>query len=690
MINWQEVPFVRLLIPFLLGLLSAAFGYFDFANTSILILLGVLFLFIFLWSSKKVLAFGFRNFSGLVLMLLLGILGQIIWRIQTPNYQNQHYIHSESDKTNYLFRINDHKLSRSGKYRQFKVTILGIEAQPGVLKRIKGESFCYLPADINLEVGDCVFAKGKLDTLSAPQHPGSFDFARYMALQGMIRQLKLQTDELYRLADDPFPNFRGNLRLVRSQLQKRLTSILPESSAGLVIALVLGQKNQLDAAVKTDYTEVGAMHVLAVSGMHVGIIAMGISYLLAFWTGGRAYIRICKGLISVSCIWIFALLTGGAPSVLRAATMFSLFILAKELYFSKNIWNILAATALLMLCAQSRALFTVGFQLSFFAVAAIVYFQPKLAALVPIKNQIGNYFWQLFTLGIAAQFGTAILSIHYFHQFPIYFWLSGLIIVPLATIALLLGVGVLTLAEIPYLGKYLAYLLEHLVGLMNASMAWISELPGSTIQNLQISAEVCFALSCLILWSALWLEFRSKKLAVLIFSTALLTGSIFANQQLSIGQQKQILVFHHKKDLAFCLIKGRKAINFCNKAKVPTTLDYAKSSFFQAQQIKQDSTVDLHYTSGLIQWDTNQILVVQNSIDWTQLKGKRKIDLAIIGPGFSRPETFSAENLDIKTYYLHPKLSQEARLWIKRQVPISTPIIDARLVPFGLHIDLNK
>lgn len=689
MINWQEVPFIRLLLPFILGLLTSAFGYFQSIPSSYLLGSLVLVFIVFFWTSSQTFSYRFRQISGLILMLLLYLLGQVVWRIQTPGYATQHYVHPEVSEATFLFRVNEQKPSRSGKSQRLQITILGIETQPGVLQQVKGASFCYLPADINIEIGACILAKGRLDTIAAPTHPGSFDFAQYMALQGMIRQLQLTGDCAYILPEDPFPSSWTLLKKVSSQLQQRLSQRLSEPAAGLVVALVLGQKNQLDSEVREDYTQVGAMHVLAVSGMHVGILAMGLSYLLSFWTGGRTYIRLIKGLIAVSVIWIFALLTGGAPSVLRAATMFSLFSLGKQLYLSQNIWNILAATALLMLCAQSRAIFTVGFQLSFLAVAAIVYFQPKLAQIIPVKNQVANYLWQLFTLGIAAQLGTAVLSIHYFHQFPVYFWLSGLVIVPLATIALLLGISVLILADVPVLGSFLAKVLQHLVQLMNNAMAWISDLPNSTLQQLQISTELCLLLLSLLFLSILWVEFRSKGLVYLIFSVTLLIGIQHYSQQIKWSQQKELLIYRHRKHLAFSLVESQQALNFYNKKEDQNSVSYAKDSYLQYKNIRKDSSVYLNHSSGLIQWNNLQILVLQDRVDLCQLSHSSKIDLAILAPNFYCAAPISLLDQDIGTFYLHPGLSRKARLYWQEQLSTKDSVIAGIGIPTAYHLDFK-
>lgn len=633
MLNWQEVPFVRLLLPFLAGVLLAAQGVFAaWSVKTSLLLLALAYLGLFSLSYRR-LAYQYRWTGGAMIMATSFLTALSCWQLQTPARQLHHYVQQGDSTQYYLFRIEAIKASSSGKSNRLELAILGFGKQPGSLSQVTGRSFCYLPADFLFSVGQYGLAKGQFQPLSPPVHPGSFDFARFMAQKGMVRQLYLPDQQVYQLGEVPFFSLAAQIRSWSAGLQARLSRLLPASSAGLVSALVLGQKNQLDPEVKADYAKVGAMHVLAVSGMHVGIVAMGLQFLLAFWRKPGPLPKLLKATIAVAGIWLFALLAGAGPSVMRAAAMFSLFTIGRELYLQKNVWNILAATALIMLCLDTRTLFAVGFQLSYAAVAAIVYFQPRLYRLWIVRSRPLDYAWQLLSLGLAAQLGTAAISIHYFHQFPLYFWLSGLLIVPLATLALLLGLAVLILGELPLLGELLIAGLHQLVLFMNKAMGWIAELPGSSITPLHLSGTSAVLLLGILLSLVLYTHYRQQYLGgVLLVGAGLLLWQQNTMLQRS-WQQQECLVYASRSGLGITLIEGRCARTYVSDSSVLAEIAYAKKAFLLQKMIRQEEESLLAAGSQTIVWKNQRLLWLTQAIDTCDQRVRRP-DIVMLGTPF--------------------------------------------------------
>jgi competence protein ComEC len=656
MLNWQEVPFVRLLLPFVGGVLLAAAQYLDHWSLQTVLLLFALAYF-GLWSlTSRPLGYRYRWVSGVAVMSGSFLLALSSWQLHSPEKQAHHYINQGDETQYYLFRINAITPSSTGKSNRLELAILGFGKQPGSLSQIRGRSFTYLPADFLFSVGQYGIARGQFQAISPPRHPGSFDFARFMAQKGMVRQLYIPDQQVYLLEEAPFFSLAAQIKTWSAALQSRLAHLLPDRSAGLIIALVLGQKNQLDPEVKADYATVGAMHVLAVSGMHVGIVAMGLQFLLAFWRKPGLIPKIVKASLSVSGIWLFALLAGAGPSVMRAATMFSLFTVGRELYLPKNVWNILAATALLMLCLNPRTLFAVGFQLSYAAVAAIVYFQPRIYRLWLLHSRPFDYAWQLLSLGLAAQLGTAAISIHYFHQFPLYFWLSGLVIVPLATLALLLGLALLILGGIPILGELIATALDWLVRLMNQSMAWIADLPASSIQSLHLSGNSTLLVLGLLLGAVLYYHYRP-----LLLRWGLLVGLLLLlwQQNLEIQRswaQQEYLIYASRSGLGLTLIDGRQALTYVSDSTVLNDIAYAKQAFLQEKRTRQSEERRLPAGSQVIHWQDQKILWLPQWIDPCQAEVSQA-DLVLIGVPFQEKYLSSMQEMAPQRILIHPSLS---------------------------------
>jgi len=619
MLNWQAIPFVRLLLPFIGGTVWAAQGWADHWATWIApSLLATAFGSLFLLSRRR-LAYKFRWLSGLVVMMVSFWLAISCWQLQQPERQPRHYVQLSDQQQYYLFRIEAIQASRSGKQNRLELAILGYGKQPDSLCRVSGRTFCYLPADFLFSVGQYGIAAGQFQLVRAPNYPSSFNFAEFMAQQGMVRQLALCTQEIYLLDYQPVSAPLSRIKAWSARLQQRLFRLLPNRSASLVSALVLGQKAQLDAAIRDDYASVGAMHVLAVSGMHVGIVALGLEWLLAWGRRPRPFWKALRAVLVVGGIWLFALLAGAGPPVLRAATMFSLFSIGRLLYLPKNVWNILAATALLMLCLDTRALFSVGFQLSYTAVAAIVYFQPRISQVWALPKGPLDYLWQLFSLGLAAQLGTAAISIHYFHQFPLYFWLSGLIIVPLASLALWLGLAVLLLGELPLLGSLLAHGLDQLVLLMNQTMGWIAELPASSITPLYLSANATLLLAGLLVGSVLYYHHRSRTLAwMLIGGAALLLWQQNRLMQQN-GQQQEYLVHTARSGIGITLVQGQTARTLASDSSLLIDIAYAKNNYLLQKNVRHNEVTILPAGSYLLQWNRQTFVWLRAAIDSCQL-----------------------------------------------------------------------
>lgn len=664
MLNWQEVPFVRLLLPFLAGLLCGAQAYFSTFQVSSLLsmlLIGGLGL---LAISYRPLPYRWRWTSGLLLFSISFLLGISLWRLQTPLEQARHYVHQPEQEQFYVFRIDAIRPSSSGKTNRLEIAIMGFGKQPEHINQISGQSFCYLPASFPFSVGDYYLAKGKLQDLKPTVHPVSFDFSKFMQQQGRIRQLYLPDQEVYKCSILSAPNFQTILIRWSNALQKRLQSLLPESSAGLISALVLGQKNNLNPEIKADYAKVGAMHVLAVSGMHVGIVAMGLQFILAFWRKPGWGPKVIKTVISLVAIWLFALLAGSSPSVMRAATMFSLFTMGRELHLQKNAWNIIAATALLMLCLDTRAIFSVGFQLSYAAVASIIYFQPRLYKLLKIKAKGLDYFWQLLSLGLAAQLGTAAISIHYFHQFPVYFWLSGLVIVPLATLALLFGIAVLILGKIPLLGLILSKGLHYLVNFMNKAMAWIGQLPGSQIEGLYLSSTITLLCLALILLSVLYYHFREKILAYSLIASVSLMAFQYYFEYKQVLEQQSLLIYECKGGFGMSAIKGRRAQTYLSDTTLRKSIAYPKNNFFTQKRIRESTEYLLGSQNCLIEWEGVSILYLSQHYNFCYQE--QTFDLLVLALPFREYAPETIKNIAPKQVLFHHSLSyRDRKKWEK-------------------------
>lgn len=337
-----------------------------------------------------------------------------------------------------------------------------------------------------LRYGQRLYLQSPFERLQKPTNPHQFDFSAYMARQGIFYQTYASAEDFVLLNGQRGSAFQQNLHKIREHCLEKLNLVLrDESDFAVAAALVLGQKQFLDQDDRQAYAAAGAMHMLAVSGMHVGILLLMLKFLLV-----RVFRQDVKSKLTVFvCIggvWAFALLTGLSDSVLRASIMFSLLTLSQLLERPTSTWNTLAVSALLILTFKPLAWQGIGFQLSYLAVGGIVYFTPRFQRLLEFKNTILSTVWELVCVSLAAQLVTSALGIYYFGQFPNYFLLTNIAAIYAASGSLGFGLLYLLLGAIPYLSEALGFLLAWTIKIFNFIIHGIASLPFAVFTPLSI------------------------------------------------------------------------------------------------------------------------------------------------------------------------------------------------------------
>ncbi|MCC5943381.1 MAG: ComEC/Rec2 family competence protein [Bernardetiaceae bacterium] len=374
--------------------------------------------------------------------------------------------------------------------------------------------------------------------IDTPKNPMAFDFAAYSANQGVYYQIFTDLSQTKLLAHKPPHLIMAYALRARHYLANILAFHIESKEAyGIASAILIGIRSHIDETVQTAYAEAGATHILAVSGLHVGIVywilLTFVGYFARDWWSKLLFL----GLV-LFVLWAYAFVTGLSPSVLRAATMFSVVAIGKAIARRSNIYNTLAFSAFVLLMYDPKLLYAVGFQLSYAAVLAIVYLQPKFAALWTPRYRIIDYFWQLTCVSFAAQIGTAAIGMYYFGQFPTYFWLSNFFVIPSAFLILVIGFAMFILSSFDIIASWLGTALEHLILTVNALIDSFSLLPFYAWKSLYLTAAEIYIFYALILCFILFYEKRRLRWFVLGFSCILLFSSLqFYRSWKAYGQQ---------------------------------------------------------------------------------------------------------------------------------------------------------
>ena len=506
----RQHPFLRILLPLIIGISFAnSFTIQAFIWEFFLLLgfLGILTI-ISIPSFRK--SYSYGVFFGLFLSILL--VGLSAFRMNTID--KAMHIQSCDSCQYYRVELLD---TPSEKTKSFACVVRIKEAiSLNNINQETAKGILYLQKDSNaflLKPGDQLLINTKLNKVINAGNPYEFDYAGYLKTQHILYSSYLDSNS-WLLIDGTTSK---SLRLLALKWRSNLLNIyrdkgIVNESYDILAALTLGSKTNLDPELKRAWADAGAMHVLAVSGLHVGIIFLVMNYLLGFLTKMRGG-NWLKGFLLLACLWMYALLTGMSPSVMRAACMFSFIIVGGILNRKGGIFNSLAASACFLLLFDPYLLFTVGFQFSYLAVAGIVFFQPRFDKMIYIENFILRKFWQLTTVAISAQIATFPLAIYYFNQFPTYFLLSGYVVILMAGLLIYLSALLLIFANVEWISNPLAWILQHSVEGVNWLIVKIQELPGAVIRDCTFSSYQVTLLYFL-LFSLIFILFLKRKKAV--------------------------------------------------------------------------------------------------------------------------------------------------------------------------------
>lgn len=650
MVNWREFPLVKLILPFIAGIIIATKINLHIHIPFVFVWIVLVFVFFTAFFPKYFSVYRYRWTSGLVIFVFFMILG-----FEYAISKNRSYHLPQIPQKLKVFAIAKILEPVEGKAKSVK-SVLKLESikVEGKWVSISEKMIIYLEIDSNslqLEYGDKLIFYSQLNLLHPPKNPGEFNFKRYLSNKQIYYQTYVKSQQWEKIGEN-----HGNLIKKYSYLARaKVIELLEKSGMGerefaVCSALMVGYKEKLDDEIFQDYSGAGAMHILCVSGLHVGIIYLLLTSIFII-PQNRKSLKWIKAVILLLFIWFYAFLTGLAPSVQRAVTMFSFIIIGNAISRKAQIYNSLASSAFILLAINPFLIFEVGFQLSYLAVLAIVSFQPKIYRLFIFKKWLPDKMWQITSVSIAAQLGTFPLGLYYFHQFPNYFILSNLVIIPVAGFIIYSGLAYLISSGLPFLGWLTSKILYYLVYFMNFTVTTIENLPGSTAKGVFISPFETLILFGLIL--LLFVYFFSKRTRVLyiflIFSIFLL-GS-FSYNKFDAENQRKIIFYDIKKRTAIEFVDGRISLLIASDSVIndERTINFHIVNSQGKMKIKENKklTSNLHNT----EFERPNFYKNHNLMQFCNIK-----------IGFANPETISKTyakkmNLDYMVINGNPKIS---------------------------------
>lgn len=593
------------------------------------------------------------GFGVLALLTFIG-LGMFTYHSHDQKEFKLHYtqyIDPGKDRIETIsFRIRE-VLKPSSSYDKYVVDLSKINQTPVVgktLLNIKRDSF--LPS---LKVDDVAVTTAALASLNPSLNPHQFDYRLYLQKQYIYHQVFTDRDHLLTVRSEPFTVF-GYAAQLRTHINRKLKSYpFDPDELSLINALLLGQRQDISPEIFNSYSKAGVIHILAVSGLHVGIILLLLNSLfkpLEYFKHGKTL----KIVLIVVILWSFAVVAGLSASVTRAVTMFSIVAIGMNLKRPSNRFNTLAISMFFILLLKPLFLFDVGFQMSYLAVLAIMAFQPSLERLWRPRFLPLRKLWQIFTVTLAAQLGVVPISLYYFHQFPGLFFISNLVIIPFLGMILGLGILIIVLAVLNLLPLWLAEVYGGMIHVMNKFVHWVS------LQERFILTDVSFSglqvVTAYLLILSLFPLFRKQNFksvsmamaALLIFQLAL----IFEKHQ---NQADELIVFHKS---TFSLLGIKRGPTFSvshNFDSLTAARDKSILNYKIGNAIKDLKTESLE---NMYMFNAKNILIVDRigiygirefQPEYVILRESPKINLNRLLDTFE-PELIIADGSNYKTY----------------------------------------
>ena len=561
MISWFKYPFIRLLVPFAIGIMAAfSLNIFSVEENVIRILLIILFfLLISLFVvSELIKSYHYRWIFSLLLFIYLILLGFSFVKIRDFRLIVNDITKIDNIPKYYLARLCECPMSKE-KSVKVMLDFYAFEEDDNV-KSMDSKIIAYFEKDEkspNLKYGDCIALFANPDEVEKPPNPEQFDYKDYLYKKGVTHQVYLKSDAWIDIGyNDSNPIYRFSYWMRDFLLETMQKLGVQGEEYSVAAAILLGYDDSLPQELRQKYVAAGAMHILCVSGLHVGVIFMVFSYMLAFLDDRKKWQYVMKNCVLFVLIWFYALIAGLAPSILRATIMLSFVIVGNMINRKGVLLNSLAASAFILLCVNPANLFDVGFQLSYVAVIGIVVLQVPISKVIYSKYKIVNKIWEITSVTIAAQIATAPFTIYYFHQFPIYFWLSNLFMTPISSVVIMGGMIMLLIFFIPYVNIAVAWIVSKMIYVMNFGLSWIESLPYSIVKGLYVN-DIQFVVSLItLLLLLLLIECKDVKLllSIMIMSCIFLIVNVDIN--LKRNKQKEMVIYSINNTTAIDFING--------------------------------------------------------------------------------------------------------------------------------------
>jgi len=630
---WLKAPFIRLLLPLMAGIIlqwhlpvSPAILWFVLA-ISIVVLISIFYISFF---ERYKVAF----INGLAVSIIFISLGALLVWYKNIQHDEKWFGKTYKPDDALVITLQENVVEKTKSFKA-NASVDFILRNDSVIET-KGTIILYFKKDSSvtgLKYGSQLIITKPLQEIKNAGNPGGFDYKRYSLFQGITHQVYLKENEFQILPGENTKWLKQFINKSRERVLKILrTNIKGEKELGLAEALLIGYKDDLDKTLVQSYSNTGVVHVIAISGLHLGLIYWLLLHLFRPLKKRKNLLWLRPVLI-ITGLWLFSLLAGAQASVIRSAVMFTCIVLGESMGRKTSIYNTLSLSALLLLVYNPFWLWDVGFQLSYAAVLSIVIFMQPIYNWLYFKNKIVDFFWKLNAVTIAAQILTVPIGIYHFHQFPTSFILTNFVAVPLSSLILLGEILLCVIAFIPAVALLIGRLLYWLIWLMNSYVERIEKIPFSLWDGLQITIPQAVLLLIVAAGFGHWLMEKSKTGLKFGLTAMVCFVVLRAISFVQANNREQLIIYNVPQKQAMDIVDGRNYL-FAGDSDLLTD-DFIRNFHIKPSRVLHriepvDHLVQYLQEDNFIHYGNKKIMVLDESIRFKKTEDKFPLDLLVV------------------------------------------------------------
>lgn len=551
---WKNIPFLRFLVPLVVGIIAA--WHFQLSLVIALAVFSVSLIslaFHHLFQNK----FNSSWLFGTGVSLLFISIAITFVQIKQPAFNQNWFGHNYEPGNTVAIRLLE-PLSEKEKSYKALAEFTNVKDSNNT-RSVTGKLMLYFRKDSTapaLQYGSIIITNKTIPLIQNAGNPGGFDYERYAMFNGITHQLFLNSKDYIISSQSKQNAFQKWLYDTKAFILDVLRkNIKGEEETSVAEALLIGYRDDLDRDLVQAYSNTGVVHVIAISGLHLGLIYW-LLLLLLKPLDKRKQLRWMKPVTAVALLWIFSLLTGAGASVVRAAFMFSIIALGDIIGKKGTIYNSMAASAFIMLLWNPFLLWDVGFQLSYAAVLSIVLFMKPIYHWFSISNKLLDKAWQLTAVTLSAQILTLPLCIYHFHQAPNLFLITNFVAVPLSSLILFGEIALIVVSLSPLLAHGVGYVLSYLLKWMNGFITWVDDFSFAVTDGIMHTPLQTTMLYLFIAATAIWLLNKNTKAVKWGLICLILFFGLQSYYQYQTKKQQKLVVYNLSQHSAVDFMLG--------------------------------------------------------------------------------------------------------------------------------------